>query len=56
MYCYQICTCDGYVQLPDGRKIEFSDHLLLNSFNRTILVKQERIDGPHYETTIATTR
>ncbi len=56
LYCYQICTCDGYLQLPDGRKIEFSDHLLLNSFNRTILVKQERIDGPHYEVTTATTR
>ena len=49
MYCYQICTCDGFVQFRDGRKVEFSDHLMLNSFNRTILVKKERIDGPQYE-------
>ena len=33
----------------DGRKVEFNDHLMLNSFNRTILVKKERIDGPQYE-------
>jgi hypothetical protein len=49
MYCYQICVCDGFVQFPDGRKVEFKDHLMLNSFNRTILVKKERIDGPMYE-------
>ena len=48
MYCYQICVCDGFVQFPDGRKVEFEDHLLLNSFNRTILVRKERIDGPVY--------
>ena len=37
------------VQLAGGRKIEFSDHLMLNSFNRTILVRKERIDGPQYD-------
>ncbi len=49
LYCYQLCVCDGIVQFPDGRKVEFSEHLLLNSFNRTILVKKERLDGPQYE-------
>lgn len=49
MYCYQICVCDGFVQFPDGRKVEFEDHLMLNSFNRTILVRKERIDGADYE-------
>jgi hypothetical protein len=49
MYCYQICVCDGFVQFADGRKVEFKDHLMLNSFNRTVLVKKERIDGPVYE-------
>jgi hypothetical protein len=48
LYCYQLCVCNGFVQLQDGRKVEFKDHLLLNSFNRTILVKNERIDGPQY--------
>lgn len=48
MYCYQICVCDGFVQFTDGRKVEFKDHLMLNSFNRTILVRKERIDGPQY--------
>ena len=48
MYCYQLCLCNGFVQLQNGRKVEFEDHLLLNSFNRTILVKNERIDGPQY--------
>ena len=49
LYCYQLCVCDGFVQFHDGRKAEFKDHLLLNSFNRTILVKKERVDGPQYE-------
>jgi hypothetical protein len=49
LYCYQICTGNGFVQLAGGRKIEFSDHLMLNSFNRTILVRKERIDGPQYD-------
>jgi hypothetical protein len=48
MYCYQICVCDGFVRFADGRRVEFNDHLMLNSFNRTILVKNERIDGPMY--------
>ena len=49
MYCYQLCICNGFVQFADGRKAEFIDHLMLNSFNRTILVRKERIDGPVYE-------
>jgi hypothetical protein len=49
MYCYQICTCEGVVRLPGGRTVDFSDHLMLNSFNRTVLVRKERIDGPQYE-------
>ncbi|MFL6665433.1 MAG: hypothetical protein ACJ8G7_24960 [Rhizobacter sp.] len=53
LYCYQICTCDGFVHLndgtPGGRKVVFQDHLMLNSFNRTVLVRKERIDGPQYE-------
>ena len=48
MYCYQICVCDGFVQFADGRKVAFDNHLMLNSFNRTILVRKERIDGPEY--------
>jgi hypothetical protein len=48
LYCYQICVCDGFVQLADGRKVAFTDHLMLNSFNRTILVKNERIGGAEY--------
>jgi hypothetical protein len=48
MYCYQICTCDGFAQVTGGERVEFNDHLMLNSFNRTILVRQERIDGPQY--------
>jgi hypothetical protein len=32
-----------------GRKVAFEDHLMLNSFNRTVLVRKERIDGPQYE-------
>jgi hypothetical protein len=49
LYCYQLCTCDGSVRFADGREIAFDDHLMLNSFNRTILVKDERLDGPRYE-------
>ena len=53
MYCYQICTCDGFVHLADGsaqgRTVAFRDHLMLNSFNRTVLVRKERFDGPQYE-------
>jgi hypothetical protein len=49
MYCYQICVCDGFVQFADGRKVEFKDHLMLNSFNRTVLLKKERIEWPIYE-------
>jgi hypothetical protein len=53
MYCYQICTCNGFVHLadgtPGGRKVAFEDHLMLNSFNRTVLVRKERIDGAQYE-------
>jgi hypothetical protein len=48
LYCYQLCTCDGFVQFADGRKVAFENRLLLNSFNRTILVRQERFDGPVY--------
>jgi hypothetical protein len=48
LYCYQICTCNGVVQLAGGRKIDFVDHLMLNSFNRTVLVRKERLDGPDY--------
>lgn len=49
MYCYQICTCEGVVQLHGGRTVGFNDHLMLNSFNRTVLVRKECIDGPQYE-------
>ncbi|HSW06041.1 hypothetical protein [Aquabacterium sp.] len=49
LYCYQICTGHGFVQLADGRRDVFEDHLLLNSFNRTILVRQERFEGALYE-------
>jgi len=49
LYCYQACTCDGSVRFADGRELLFADHLMLNSFNRTILVKKERLDGPRYE-------
>jgi hypothetical protein len=48
LYCYQICTCNGSVTFADGRKVEFVDHLMLNSFNRTILVRQERVQGAVY--------
>jgi len=48
LYCYQICTCDGSVQFADGRTVTFTDHLMLNSFNRTILVRQERMGGAVY--------
>lgn len=47
LYCYQLCVCDGFVQVG-GRKVDFADHLLLNSFNRTILVTKERLDGQQY--------
>jgi hypothetical protein len=53
MYCYQVCTCEGFVQIdegtPQGRRVDFHDHLMLNSFNRTVLVRQERIDGARYD-------
>ena len=48
LYCYLICTCEGSVQFADGRKVELHDHLMLNSFNRTILVRQERMGGAVY--------
>jgi hypothetical protein len=48
MYCYQLCVANGFLFLPDGRKVEFKDHVMLNSFNRTILVKNETIGGPIY--------
>jgi hypothetical protein len=46
MYCYLLCVANGFLFLSDGRKVEFKDHVMLNSFNRTILVKNETIDGP----------
>ena len=47
LYCYQLCTADGFViDVATGRKVEFKDHVLCNSFNRTIYVTKETIDGP----------
>ncbi len=48
MYCYLLCTANGALSLPDGRTVAFEDHVMLNSFNRTILVKSETLDGPVY--------
>jgi hypothetical protein len=48
LYCYLLCVANGFLFLKDGRKVEFRDHVMLNSFNRTILVKDERIDGAVY--------
>jgi hypothetical protein len=48
LYCYLICTCEGSVQFADGRQVQLHDHLMLNSFNRTILVRQERMGGAVY--------
>ena len=49
MYTYFVCVANGVVHLPGGRKVEFSDHIALNSTNQTILVKKETLDGPVYD-------
>ena len=47
LYCYLLCTADGFVfDAATGRKVEFKDHVMCNSFNRTIYVTKETIDGP----------
>jgi hypothetical protein len=48
MYCYLLCVANGFLAMPDGRKVEFNNHVMLNSFNRTILVKKETLDGAVY--------
>ncbi|HEU0203906.1 MAG TPA: hypothetical protein VFR86_26140 [Burkholderiaceae bacterium] len=48
LYCYLLCVANGFALFRDGRKVEFKEHVMLNSFNRTILVKDERFDGPVY--------
>ena len=49
MYTYFVCVANGFVSFPDGRKVEFKDHIALNSNNQTILVKKETLDGAVYD-------
>ena len=48
LYCYYLCIANGFLFLRDGRRVEFKDHVMLNSSNKTILVKNETLDGPVY--------
>ncbi|HEU0199042.1 MAG TPA: hypothetical protein VFR86_01260 [Burkholderiaceae bacterium] len=48
LYCYLLCVANGFALFRNGRKVEFKEHVMLNSFNCTILVKDERFDGPIY--------
>lgn len=49
MYTYFVCVANGFALFPDGRKVEFKDHIALNSTNQTILVKKETLDGAVYD-------
>lgn len=49
MYTYFVCVANGFACLPGGRKVEFSEHIALNSTNQTILVKKETLEGALYD-------